>query len=68
MIKTLYTKKKNIDAARRDITEDKESAQKAYEQERSQREKAWFDGRVSEIPKLTWNVSTRPFARHPTQS
>ena len=54
-----YTKKKNLDAVRRDITEAKESAYKEYKQERSQREKAWFDRRVSEIHKLTWKGSHR---------
>lgn len=46
--------KKNLDEVRREIAEAKESAYSAYKQERSQREKAWFDGRAAEINKLTW--------------
>ncbi|KAL3767650.1 hypothetical protein ACHAW5_006888 [Stephanodiscus triporus] len=49
-----YTKKKNLDAVRRDIAEAKESAHQAFKQEKSQREKAWFDARVSDINKITW--------------
>ncbi|KAL7526465.1 hypothetical protein ACHAXR_001501, partial [Thalassiosira sp. AJA248-18] len=49
-----YSKKKNLDAVKRGICETKEIARKAYKQEKSQREKSWFDGRVSEIHKLTW--------------
>mmetsp|Transcript_18110 Transcript_18110/g.37847 ORF Transcript_18110/g.37847 Transcript_18110/m.37847 type:complete len:156 (+) Transcript_18110:132-599(+) len=49
-----YSKKKKLDDVRRDIAVAKESAYNAYRQEKAQREKAWFDGRVSEIHKLTW--------------
>jgi len=49
-----YTKKKNVNAIQRDNAEAKDSAHQEFKEEKSLREKAWFDARVSEINKLTW--------------
>ena len=42
-----------MESLRRNIIEEKEAAHKAYTRERSDRESQWFNGRVSEIQKLT---------------
>jgi hypothetical protein len=48
------SKKKNLDASRREIEDEKEAAHQSFKREKSQREKAFYDARVLEIDKLTW--------------
>ena len=48
------TKKRNLDAVRKEVAETKEAANASFKQERDLREKAWYDNRVSEIHNLTW--------------
>ena len=47
------SKKKNIENVRREVAEAKAKAHSEFKQERAEREKAWFDRRVSEINRLT---------------
>ncbi|KAL9186244.1 hypothetical protein ACHAXT_005482 [Thalassiosira profunda] len=47
-------KKKNLDAVRRETQENKEAALAQHKQERAEREKVWYDGRVADIHRLTW--------------
>lgn len=46
-------KKASIEAVRRDVAERKERAYRLHQQEKSDREKAWFDKRLSEIQQMT---------------
>ena len=49
-----YAKKKNLDTIRQASAKAKDIAHQEFKEEKSLREKAWFDARVSEINKLTW--------------
>ena len=48
------SKKNNLDTIRLGIAETKEKAHTAHREQKAQREREWFDKRVSEINKLTW--------------
>jgi hypothetical protein len=48
------TKKKNIDDMKQEIANAKQAAHQAFVIEKEKREKAWYDGRVAEINRITW--------------
>lgn len=66
------TKKKNIDDLKQDIANAKQADHQAFLIEKEKREKAWYDGRVVEINRLTWQGIEpsihRLVAKHKDQS
>lgn len=66
------TKKKNIDDLKQEIANAKQAAHQAFLIEKEKREKAWYDGRVVEINRLTWQgiepSIQRLVAKHKDQS